>query len=168
MAGPTSRLPLGLLDMLGISAGSYPRTLLDEIRSTIDLTQLLAVTNCLENVSGVYTPSLGSNGSPVSGNLAVPQGEVWLVSGATAVTVCTAVQAIRYSLATMYTAGGLFVPVQTFDIQGQTLAAVANNVVVGTKEPFWLTGGMIIGLNVETFVGALSTTVQARILRCRK
>ena len=169
MSGPTANLPVGLLDALGIKSGAYPRNLLEDIRPTIDIIDVIGTVNCTEllNASSNVTASGFFANTAI---FRVPQGETWLVNGAVARAATLVGESIVMSLAVFAELPpGSFLPVRKWPAEGSRAAGVSL-VTCGCQSPFWVASGMSIGVAVEqtTTAGTIVASVTAQILRGRR
>ena len=166
MSGPLANLPVGLLDSLGIKSGSYPRTLLEDIRPILDLWEIVAVNNATE----ILTSSTTVNVTGLVNTFVVPSGETWLVpfaglAGTTLVGEAIVIrQVLRANSGTNFTVG-----VRTWPSVGSRTAAVSQ-FNTASDGPFWLNSGSAIGYQVETITtaGTIAITHNVVILRCRR
>lgn len=83
MPGLIQRVPVGLLDFLGLKAtGQSPTVMPDELVPTVDISQLYAAARWEQSTSTTSTVNLiGFWGTTT---LTVPSGELWLVDSITA------------------------------------------------------------------------------------
>ena len=169
MAGPTANLPHGIFDLLGIKAGNYPNQLVESIRPTLDLWELLSASNALEEVAGSNAFGSGS----FSGGFAllpVPQGEIWLVKGFSITAQTGPAEQFVFKPCLLANHNGLVnTPYRSWDVTGVTVATAS--IYVGTSTgPFFLGPGEAIGLALQTCITAATITATARayIQRARR
>lgn len=166
MSGPLANLPSGLLDSLGIKSGSYPSSLLDEIRSTIDLMEIVAVNNCLELLQvNTVVSAVGHTTS-----YTVPQGETWLVAASGVQALTTATDAIVLSMEYRANFGGApGTTLRKWQSGGRTPVGIGNS-VSASEGHFWLPSGSFLGFCTEFWASAGTINVGhgASILRCRR
>jgi hypothetical protein len=154
------------MDALGIKDGSYPRTLLDEIRSTLDLTELLAINNALETAIVNSTPSAVAYFQ----SFTVPQGETWLVAGTGASYLTGAAELMKMAIVWRANIGGAASSVmRKWDSVGADVAGLGAYSASVTG-PFWLPSGSFLGFVVEriTTAGSISVNQGISFLRCRR
>jgi len=166
VSGPTSRLPVGLLDIFGISSGSYPRTLNDVISPVIEQLTLLASVNCIETINADLSGLVvGYNNGFV-----VPQGETWLVAGYTVSNSVTAIQQCEYqvTLNGLSSTGATFNPLIVFDRTGTAGVALRYSCAGSGGRPFFASSGQALGVFISTLTGNPSFNFRATILRCRR
>ena len=168
MSGPTANLPLGLMDWLGIKFGSYPRTLLDEIRPTVDITPVLGVNAALE----ILLATTAVNAAGYFNQQAVPVGETWYCaySCVGVLPALGAAEQISFGLEVQADlAGGVYRPLRHWPSDSLSTAGV-NRPVASAPEGFWLPSGQIIGTHVQkiTTAGTITLNQYTAIIRCRR
>lgn len=171
MSGPTANLPVGLLDGLGIKSGAYPRTLLEDIRPTLDLLELVAINNAFEILTGTVAVASLSGGARTIAALTVPQGETWLVQGFN-VNCTTGAAELCVIQAAIFGGPNASVPLRVWNISGADLggAAAIMSPLSASDAPFWSSSGQALGFWLFRSVTAATITVglTASILRCRR
>jgi hypothetical protein len=155
---PASKLPLGLLDLLGVkSLGRYPQTLLDTYQpvfeqiNIIHATQSTAELDATTAIGGVnYTPSA----------IVVPQNEVWYfpANSVWALVVTGVGDAIVFELA-MSGRGGIRI------LGDQRTVGASAQGSSGNRSEFFLPPGGDLGIQTQTFTGALTFLMRAQPLR---
>lgn len=160
-----SRLPLGLLDFLGIkSGGRYPEQLLPTLQPTWDLQPFQTIWD-ERNTFDVSTALNPGTLNFVPVNITVPQTELWLVHHFTGVAFTDAAESFLGSLA--YIDSYNFV--NTFSPGASIVLAASQQRHVSHVVPFLTGPGSIFGWMVDQITTAttVSQGIQVRYTRFR-
>jgi hypothetical protein len=158
-----SKLPLGLLDFLGIkNFGRYPTSLADFIQPVWDMLEHTSAAN-LTGTADTATALVGVNFNPGSGLVLVPQDELWYVPayGSSAQFATAAGEALTAQFAMNATTnlGGS-------RILGERIVLAASQRLRSNSEiAYFAPPGTIFGAWVDSLTGA--PTVQLRVAFAR-
>jgi hypothetical protein len=154
-----SRLPLGLLDFLGIkSGGTYPRDLSTTLASTWDMLDLLAANHHsdIRNDTPVNAPNLIT---PIP--LVVPQTEVWYVPFFTVSATTIAAEAINGTVGVV----GQGIPQPAFILGDSAGVGASITMNASTKYPIWMGPGDQPAFRVNSITTAGNITLQFNLRR---
>jgi hypothetical protein len=156
------------MDWLGIKFGAYPRSLMDDIRPVVDISDIVGVNAALEIVLG----TTAVNAVGYFNQQAVPPGETWYVaySCVSVLPALGAAEQISFALEVQADiALGVFRPLRHWPSDSPTAAGVYRP-VASAPDPFWLPSGQIIGTHVQKITTAATITLNqyTAIIRCRR
>lgn len=161
--GPISKLPLGILGMLGIkSLGQYPNAISEDIQLTFGEVLPLLTAAHGEDLFSALTNITALNVNP--SGIVVPQTEIWYVAAAS-VFLFSNVTGTANGRAGMIT-GGAGITVQIGSTQ--TIAAGAQSTFGGppvSTLPFFADPGATFGFIADAFTNTPQFRQSLRILR---
>lgn len=161
--GPISKLPLGILGMLGIkSLGRYPNAISEDIQLTFEQLDLLAAAHG----EGLFSELMALTGLNFAGSttLIVPQTEIWYVANISAFALTGVGETVTFSYGWLGDATGIGTNIP---VAGRTTLAASQQATVGPGSPFsrWASQGSQFGFFVDQVTGSIDARLHLRILR---
>lgn len=159
-----SKLPLGLLDFLGIkSFGRYPFNFGDQISPTWDLFQHTVNANLSGAVDAAPVALVGAQFNPST--IVVPQDEIWHVPayGSSNEFVTAAGEAVSGYLAMSQVTN----PGGTRTMADLVTIAASARIRSGSVEPYWLPPGAILGAYINSITGAPTQRIRVTFARLK-
>lgn len=165
MLGPANRLPIPLMGMLDFqSQGRYPNFLEEGIRSSIDITEMLALMG-----SEYLQSSAALSGTASLGAAIVPAGEAWYVLQQSAIGTAGGAEVLDLQCQVQIPQAATFYscPVGPLVPSHPAGAAGAAAVRAGIWRPYWAPPGSTISCLVARITTAGTITVTSSVVFLR-